>query len=176
MTFFLAPVRVASPSMTGVRVVPMAFTLLPTSNLYFSVDWPPSDTPRAAVWLPGGLGNPPKVRRPATDALKCMDPGPQAALEQFEVLVVDDDPHIRELLTEFFRERGLTVSSTIDGRAAVAELDRSGGRYRLVLTDVLMPGADGFAVLEAARAANPSTYVVMITGYASLDNAITAVR
>ena len=39
-----------------------------------------------------------------------------------------------------------------------------------------MPGADGFAVLTAARAANPSAYVVIITGYTSLDSAINAVR
>src|SRR5262249_5931846 len=39
-----------------------------------------------------------------------------------------------------------------------------------------MPGADGFAVLNAARAANPSAYVVMITGYGSLETAISAVR
>jgi DNA-binding NtrC family response regulator len=39
-----------------------------------------------------------------------------------------------------------------------------------------MPGADGFAVLTAARVANPSSYVVMITGYGSLETAINAVR
>jgi DNA-binding NtrC family response regulator len=45
-----------------------------------------------------------------------------------------------------------------------------------VFADISMPGADGFAVLNAARAANPSTYVVIITGYGSLETAITAVR
>src|SRR5262245_9628569 len=39
-----------------------------------------------------------------------------------------------------------------------------------------MPGADGFAVLKAARTANPTAYVVMITGYGSLETAISAVR
>lgn len=96
--------------------------------------------------------------------------------ERLEVLVADDDVAVRELLVEFFRDRGLRVASTPDGRAAVTALERSGGRYRLVLTDMSMPGADGFAVLTAARAANPSTYVVIITGYASLDSAINAIR
>jgi DNA-binding NtrC family response regulator len=45
-----------------------------------------------------------------------------------------------------------------------------------VFADVAMPGADGFAVLTAAKAANPSSYVVMITGYGSLETAIGAVR
>ena len=93
-----------------------------------------------------------------------------------EVLVADDDSEIRELLAEFFRERCLRVATTPDGRAAVAALARSQGHYTLVLADIAMPGADGFAVLMAAREANPSAYVVMMTGYASLDSAVTAVR
>jgi len=98
------------------------------------------------------------------------------AAHDFEVLVVDDDASIREVLADFFGDRGLTIATAADGRAAMDALRRSGGRYGLVLTDVAMPGADGFAVLEAARAANPAAYVVMITGYASLETAISAVR
>jgi DNA-binding NtrC family response regulator len=45
-----------------------------------------------------------------------------------------------------------------------------------VLTDINMPGADGFEVLKTARAGNRSCYVVMITGYATLDSALRAVR
>lgn len=94
----------------------------------------------------------------------------------FTALVADDDPGIRELLADFLRERGLSVASAADGRAAVAALERSGGHCRLVFADIAMPGADGFAVLTAARTVNPSTYVVMITGYGSLETAINAVR
>jgi len=94
----------------------------------------------------------------------------------FEALVVDDEPDIRELLSEYLRSRGLTTATAKDGRAAIAALERSAGRYGLVLTDINMPGADGFEVLRAARAVNASAYVVIITGYASLDSAIQAVR
>ncbi len=93
-----------------------------------------------------------------------------------EALVVDDDADIREVLADFLRQRGLTVATAADGRAAVAALERSGGRYTLVLTDINMPGADGFEVLKAARAVNASAYVVIITGYASIDSAVRAVR
>jgi two-component system, NtrC family, response regulator AtoC len=79
-------------------------------------------------------------------------------------------------LTDFLSDRGLIVASAGDGRAAVSALERSKGQCRLVFADVSMPGADGFAVLTAARAANPSAYVVMITGYGSLETAVTAVR
>lgn len=94
----------------------------------------------------------------------------------FDVLVADDDAGVRELLVDFLGDRGLAVASTPDGRAAVTALERGGARCRLVFADIAMPGADGFAVLSAARAANPSAYVVMITGYGSLDTAINAVR
>jgi DNA-binding NtrC family response regulator len=95
---------------------------------------------------------------------------------QFEVLVVDDEPDLRELLTEFFRRRGFDVACAADGRAAIAELERAPSRFGLVLTDLNMPGADGLAVLAHARQVNPSAAVVIITGYASLDSAIKAVR
>ena len=94
----------------------------------------------------------------------------------FEVLVVDDDPSARELLVEFFRSRGFVVAGAQDGRAAIATLQRSNASFGLVVTDLNLPGADGFAVLQAARQANPSSYVVIVTGYASLDSAIRAVR
>jgi DNA-binding NtrC family response regulator len=94
----------------------------------------------------------------------------------FDVLVVDDDPDLRELLVEYFRERGYGVAAAADGRAALAELSRSPSRYGLVITDLQLPGVDGLGVLQAVREANPSAYVIIITGYASLDSAIQAVR
>jgi len=94
----------------------------------------------------------------------------------FEALVADDDPGVRDLLVEFLSNRGLQVGSAVDGRAAVTALERCEGHCRLVFADISMPGADGFAVLTAARQANPLAYVVMMTGYGTLESAIHAVR
>ena len=99
-----------------------------------------------------------------------------AAPDTFEVLVVDDEAETREVLTEFCRTLGLTVTSADDGRSAVTAIQRAPAQFKVVLTDIWMRGADGFEVLKAARAANPSCYVVMITGYATLDSALRAVR
>lgn len=96
--------------------------------------------------------------------------------EDLDVLVVDDEPAVRELLVEYFSGLGFRVSSAEDGRGAIALLQRAWGRYGLVITDLNLPGADGFAVLQAARQTNPTCVVVIITGYASLDSAIRAVR
>lgn len=94
----------------------------------------------------------------------------------WEVLVVDDDEAIRELIVSYFNGLGMLVTGAKDGRAAIATLQRSAGRFGLVVTDLNLPGADGFAVLQAARQANNLCYVVIVTGYASLDSAIHAVR
>jgi two-component system response regulator PilR (NtrC family) len=101
---------------------------------------------------------------------------PVERTEQRHVLVADDDDDIRELFAEFIRVQGFTVASVRDGRAAVTELERSPGIYSVIFTDFAMPGADGFTVLRAARSANPSSYIVIVTGYASIDTAVQAVR
>jgi DNA-binding NtrC family response regulator len=101
---------------------------------------------------------------------------PQPPHTALNVLIVDDEPEIRELLVEYFRDHGFETATAGDGRAAISALERDPARYRLIITDLQMPGADGLAVVRAAKAANPSCYVVIITGYASLDSAIQAVR
>lgn len=93
-----------------------------------------------------------------------------------DVLIVDDEATVRELLLEYFTTQGFRVTDEDDGRRAIATIQRSWGRFGLVITDLNLPGADGFAVLQAARQANPNCDVVIITGYASLDSAIRAVR
>lgn len=96
--------------------------------------------------------------------------------EQTEILIVDDEAETRELLADFCRSLGLQVATAHDGRAALAAVQRTPHQFSVVLTDLHMPGADGFEVLRAVRAANPSCYVVIITGYATLDTAVRAVK
>jgi DNA-binding NtrC family response regulator len=90
------------------------------------------------------------------------------------VLVVEDEADVRELLVEYFRARGYVVAGAADGRTAIAALERD--TFDLVLTDLQLPGADGLAVLAAARRLHPAIHVVIVTGFASLDSAIQAVR
>ena len=91
-------------------------------------------------------------------------------------LVVEDEPDTLELLTELCRKHGLDVTGARDGRAAIAQIVRTPAHFDIVIADVNLPGADGFEVLKAARESSPSTYVVIITGYATLDSAVRAVR
>ena len=101
---------------------------------------------------------------------------PSVQLPKTEALIVDDDVRARELLSEFCRAQGFEVATAHDGRAAISAITRDPAQFAVIITDLHLPGADGFEVLRAARDANPSAYVVMITGYASIDSAVRAVR
>ncbi len=94
----------------------------------------------------------------------------------WQVLVVEPDEMTREDIAAYFVERGVPVSTAQDGRAAISTLLRSGGRYTVVVTELNLTGADGFAVLHAARQANRHCLVLLLTSAASLDAAVLGVR
>jgi DNA-binding NtrC family response regulator len=93
-----------------------------------------------------------------------------------ELLIVDDEADARDLLGEFCTSQGFRVAFAHDGRAALAALERATPPFPIVIADLNLPHADGFAVLEAARRANPACYVIIVTGYATIDGAVRAVR
>lgn len=92
------------------------------------------------------------------------------------MFVVDDEPDVRELLVDYFRELGHEVASAPDGTAAVAEITANPAKYNIIISDLQLPGIDGLGVLKAARDANPAATVIIVTGYASVDSAVRAVR
>lgn len=79
---------------------------------------------------------------------------------QKRVLVVDDDDNTRHLLVSLLRQRGLTVDEAADGGEAIDLLLRN--EYAVVLLDLLMPRADGFAVLEVMKSDNMKSAPVML--------------
>jgi two-component system, NtrC family, response regulator HydG len=91
------------------------------------------------------------------------------------ILVVDDDPVTGRFLARLLGDRGgFDVTHTPD--PAVALRRASSESWDLVLTDVEMPGMNGLELLQALRAAAPGLPVVVITGHASVDYAVTALR
>jgi DNA-binding NtrC family response regulator len=92
------------------------------------------------------------------------------------VLIVDDDPALLQALPEALRLRmsGLTVD-TAD--SAAAALERIAARdYNAIVTDIKMPGIDGFALLDEIRARQPDTPTLMITGHGERALAVKALR
>lgn len=91
------------------------------------------------------------------------------------ILVVDDDPVTRTLLSKRLVRKGYRVDTAEDGRVAIQHLNRQ--FYDVVLTDLIMPGGvDGIGVLDKAKQVNIKTDVVLITAHASVDNAIEAMK
>jgi two-component system response regulator MprA len=78
-----------------------------------------------------------------------------------EILIVDDEPGIRAVLASSLEFEGYAVRTAVDGRAALAEVER--GRPDLVVLDVLMPGMDGLTACRRLRAADPTLPVLMLT-------------
>jgi len=81
------------------------------------------------------------------------------------VLVVDDEPTVRMLVTETLDELGYAALEAVDGPTGLRALE-SDARIDLLVTDVGLPGLNGRQLAEAARATRPELKVLFITGYA----------
>lgn len=82
--------------------------------------------------------------------------------EQKHVLIVDDDPSVRHLLTTAFRLHSLEVDVATDGREALELLRER--RYTVIVLDLIMPVVDGFGVLEGMDGIEDSPVVLVLTG------------
>jgi len=90
------------------------------------------------------------------------------------VLIIDDEEGIRSVLADLFTELGCEAAQAEDGKSGLkAALS---GRFDLVLLDLSLPGLDGLGVLRELKASVPDVPVVMITGYASMESAIEAMK
>lgn len=84
-----------------------------------------------------------------------------SAMKQ-HILVVDDEPQIRELLKAYFSKHGYDVTTAADAEAALRLADET--PLNLVILDVLLPDIDGLEVLEKLKDAHPSLPVIIMTG------------
>ena len=87
----------------------------------------------------------------------------------WDVLVIDDEPVVRDAIRLVLGEEGLRVAGADSAEGAVAHPALA--RCRLVICDLMLPGQSGLEALRAIRAARPSVPIVMITGYATSANA-----
>ena len=88
------------------------------------------------------------------------------------VLVVDDEPVIRDTLAELLQQEGYAVVTCGTGEEAVELAGRQ--KFDVALCDVNLPGLDGIEVLERLAAVSPETFVLLITAYATVETAVEA--
>ncbi|MFN2383546.1 MAG: response regulator, partial [Gemmatimonadota bacterium] len=91
-----------------------------------------------------------------------------------DLLVVDDEPGIRQALQQMLEYEGYGVRTARDGPAALAAYREQPAD--LVLLDIKMAPMDGLEVLEKLRAEDPDATIVMISGHGSVETAVEALK
>jgi DNA-binding response OmpR family regulator len=81
------------------------------------------------------------------------------------VLLVEDEPTIAITLADDLTDHGYDVTSTGDGRKALALLAQR--RFAAVVTDLRLPGADGVEIVSAVRRTSPTTRILVVTAFAA---------
>jgi len=92
------------------------------------------------------------------------------------VLVVDDEPGLREVLDITLKRQGLEVVTVPGKRRAVEAIETRSQPFPLVITDLVMPDGSGMEVLQAARARSDETQVIVITAHSTVEGALEAMR
>ena len=90
------------------------------------------------------------------------------------VLIVDDEPDIREVIGSMLLAAGYDVVEQESGAAALSAVN--GGGFDVVITDVLMPDVDGVAIVQAVRRKEPNCRVIAISGGSSRMPAAVGLR
>jgi DNA-binding NtrC family response regulator len=90
------------------------------------------------------------------------------------ILVVDDEPVVRESIYDWFSQDEYPIDMAADGPEAIQKLQESS--WDILLTDVKMPGMDGLELQQRAKKLDPEITVIIMTAYASVDSAMQAIK
>jgi len=92
----------------------------------------------------------------------------------FSILVVDDEEVMRDCCVQILSRQGCRVEVAADGRAGLEKMEKE--LFDVVILDLKMPGPSGFDLLERITHDNPEAVVIVITGYATVESAVEAMR
>jgi two-component system response regulator HydG len=94
--------------------------------------------------------------------------------EKGRILIVDDEPSVRDSLSRWFRDDGYEVGVAEGANDALTRLAER--RWDLALLDIRMRGTDGIELQRRMKEVDPDLVVIIMTGYASVDTAVTALK
>ncbi len=95
-------------------------------------------------------------------------------MDTVRILIVDDEKVIREGVSRALSGRGYTVEKAESGERGIEMIKQSG--FDIVLLDLMMPGIDGFGVLDWIKEHEPQIQVIVVTGFATVSKAVTAMK
>ena len=96
------------------------------------------------------------------------------AFNRVHILVVDDEDTIRSLLFDVLSGMGYNVEVASSGEEALEKIKHT--LFEILITDLRMPGMDGFEVTKKLKEINSNICIIVITGYPSIETAIEAMR
>jgi len=90
------------------------------------------------------------------------------------ILIVDDEPGIRQSLKGVFEDEGFTTETVSSGEDCLKKVEQN--PFDVVLLDIWLPGIDGLETLRTLREKAPQTHVIMISGHATIATAVSATK
>jgi DNA-binding response OmpR family regulator len=110
----------------------------------------------------------------AAENREAAPPRADQTAAEADILVVDDEVAVNNNIRKILAKTGYRVDQAVTRDEALARI--ANRKYRMVLLDLRIPGVKGLELLEAVMDRNPDAKVIMITGYASIETAVSAAR
>jgi DNA-binding NtrC family response regulator len=95
-------------------------------------------------------------------------------LDKYRILVVDDDESIRNTMKTILEDEGYIVDIAATGSEALTKTDKT--TYNIAMLDIRLPDMEGVELLKLMKGTVPKTRKIMVTGYPSMQNAISALN
>jgi two-component system phosphate regulon sensor histidine kinase PhoR len=96
--------------------------------------------------------------------------------DQVQILVIDDEQIMRDGCSRILSKDGWSVITTENGKLGLEEIKGHSENIDVILLDLMMPGMSGMEVLDQVRAIDPNLLVIVITGYATVESAVEAMK
>ncbi len=93
---------------------------------------------------------------------------------RIKILIVDDEKAVADILKDFLSDKGKSIDACYDGLTGIECIQNN--LYDLIIVDLVMPKVGGLDILRYAKKTNPDVLVIIITGHASLETAVMAIK